>query len=83
MENPNLMVAEVSLSHMHREPCVERSELVEFFNERLVVVSAIGSGKPMLNHLFFFVAEDEILHYRETFPIRSSSISKELYQFTK
>jgi len=43
-------------------------ELTNFFNETLVVKSAIESNHPMLNRMFFLITSEEMDNYRATFP---------------
>ena len=43
-------------------------ELTDFFNEMLVVKSAIESHQPMLNWLFLYISSEEMEDYRRSFP---------------
>ena len=61
-------------SYATRAVCGERmvirdaKELVDFFNETLVVKDAYESNKPMLNRIFFYVPSENIKAFRSTFP---------------
>ena len=61
-------------SFASRAVCGERriirnaKELTDFFDEMLVVKSAIESHRPMLNRLFFYVSSEDMESYKSAFP---------------